>query len=534
MFTMLSDLLSRPAPKDAVALIDRNRIVTADALEEESRRVAQGLLELGVGEGDRVALWLPNVTAWLACLFACARIGAIVVSVNTRFRSTELQDILGRSGARVLVFWPGFRGIDFEGILNDIDPASLHALSAIVAYTEGTELLPTRIVGHAPVRYETLAESTPFTSDHGNPDSGVILFTTSGTTRAPKFVLHKQRAIAGHAGHVARAFGFEAADARILLTIPLCGTFGLTAGLAALAAGRPLVMMPTFDARNAAELISRYAVTHFPAAGDIVAQLLALSSEARPYPSVRLVIGVRTGQAAPAQARGLRLVGVYGSSEVQAMVSRHSESATPEQRELGGGVLVAREARVRARDAASGGILPHGQNGELEFRMPSQMVGYFGDEDATRAATTEDGYVRSGDLGYTVEGGGFVFLARIGDALRLSGFLVNPLEIEAVLNEHPAIETSQVVGVESARGTEAVTFVVLKADAKLDERAVIAHCARRIARFKVPARVFAVDAFPVTHSANGTKIQKAKLREMAVRMMMSETENAGIYSSKTS
>ncbi|MGZ5226519.1 MAG: AMP-binding protein [Burkholderiales bacterium] len=532
MFTTLSDLLSRRAPKDSVALIDRSRIVTALALEDESRRVARGLLELGVRKGDRVALWLPNVTAWLACLFACARIEAVVVSVNTRFRSMELQDILGRSGARVLVFWPGFRGIDFEGILNDIDAGSLHTLSSIVAYTEGTELLPARIVGHAPVRYETLAATTPLNEHHVNPESGVILFTTSGTTRAPKFVLHTQRAIAGHAGHVARAFGFEAADARILLTIPLCGTFGLTAALGALAAGRPLVMMPTFEARTAAELISRHAVTHFPAAGDIVAQLLALSSEERPYPSVRLVVGVRTGQAAPAQARGLCLVGVYGSSEVQAMVSRHSESAAPEQRELGGGTLVARDASVRARDAASGGILPHGQSGELEFRMPSQMVGYFDDEDATRAAMTEDGYVRSGDLGYTVEGGGFVFLARIGDALRLSGFLVNPLEIEAVLNEHPAIETSQVVGVEGVRGTEAVAFAVLKAGAKVDEHALIAHCARRIARFKVPSRVLAVDAFPVTHSANGTKIQKAKLREMAVEMM-TETENAGISSSKT-
>ena len=161
------------------------------------------------------------------------------MSVNTRFRSMELQDILGRSGARVLVFWPGFRGIDFEGILNDIDPASSRTLSSIVAYTEGTELVPDCIVGHAPLRYETLAATAPLNEHHANPDSGVILFTTSGTTRAPKFVLHNQRAIAEHAGDVARAFGFEAADAHILLAIPLCGTFGLTAGLAALSAGRP-------------------------------------------------------------------------------------------------------------------------------------------------------------------------------------------------------------------------------------------------------------------------------------------------------
>jgi fatty-acyl-CoA synthase len=273
-------------------------------------------------------------------------------------------------------------------------------------------------------------------------------------------------------------------------------------------------MMPTFEAREAASLIAAHSITHFAAAGDIVARLLELSPEARPYPSVRLVIGARTGQAAPAEARGLCLVGVYGMSEVQAMVSRHFEADPPERRELGGGTLVAAEARVRARDTATGAILPHGESGELEFRMPSQMAGYFENDEATRAAVTDDAYVRSGDLGYTVEGG-FVFQARMGDALRLSGFLVNPLEIEEILGGHPHVAAAQVVGVEGERGTYAVAFVVPRPGAQIAEAHLIAHCAQRIAGYKVPKRVFTLDEFPVTHSANGTKVQKAKLREMA-------------------
>jgi len=129
------------------ALIERGRAVTYQELAQQSWRLAQGLRKLGVAPGERVALWLPNVTAWLACLFACARIGAIAVSVNTRFRSHELADIIARAGARVLVCWPAFRGIDFAAILADCDPRAMQRLERIIVYTEGGEPAPQAILG---------------------------------------------------------------------------------------------------------------------------------------------------------------------------------------------------------------------------------------------------------------------------------------------------------------------------------------------------------------------------------------------------
>jgi fatty-acyl-CoA synthase len=107
-------------------------------------------------------------------------------------------------------------------------------------------------------------------------------------------------------------------------------------------------------------------------------------------------------------------------------------------------------------------------------------------------------------------------LSRIGDVLRLAGFLVNPMEIEAVLDTHPAVAASQVVGIDGPRGPRPVAFVVPKSSDALDEAALIAHCAKQIAQFKVPHHVLPIDAFPFTPSANGNKIQKAKLREMAL------------------
>ena len=512
----LTELLTRRVAKGGIALYDRDRPVTAAALEDEVKRVAQGLHDLGVRVGDRVAVWLPNVPAWPACFFAIARLGAICVATNTRFRSGEIADIVGRSGAKVLVYWPGYRGIDFDGILRDAGVGKLDTLQTIVAYGEpGDPPVDHAALGKPVVAYADLLKKAPYAQDHARPDLGCLIFTTSGTTKLPKFVLHHQASMASHAAEAAREFGYGDPDAVTILNVPMCGTFGMSNAIAPLAGGRPLVMMPTFDVRDSARMINQYRVTLMHATGDIVAQLRNYSTEPIPYPTVRRVLGVRAGQAKPADARGLKMIGIYGSSEMQAVLSKQDDDMTPEQREVGGGKLITKATQVRAVDLATGKTLPHGEQGELQFKGPSCMMGYFGNEEATREAFTADGYFRSGDLGYTVADGDFVFLSRIGDVLRLSGFLVNPMEIEAVLDAHDSVQVSQVVGVDGPRGPLPVAWVTLKSGARLDEAALTAHCAKQIANYKVPKFVLAIDEFPFTPSANGNKIQKAKLRDMA-------------------
>jgi len=504
-------------------LFDRDRPLAYAALADASTRLARALRELGVCRGDRVALWLPNIPAWLALLFACARLGAIAVSVNTRFGSHEVADIVGRSRSKLLCFWPGFKHIDFSGILIGCDRAALSALEALLVYEEDGAA-PAELVGKPAHRYRKLIERVPLAHDDSRPEAGCVMFTTSGTTKAPKFVLHDQQTLIRHATDVAAGFGYNAAQAKILLTAPLCGVFGFCNAMAAIAAGRPLVMYPSFDALEAARAVQRHAITHTNATDEMIQQMLAAVSEPRPFPSAQFFgyaafSPALAGLPAQADARGLRLVGLYGMSEVQALMARQSESAPPAERALGGGRPVAAEARVRARDPESGDVLPHGAAGELEFQVPSRMVGYFENEEANRAASTHDGWFRSGDLGYTTADGRFVFIARLGDALRLSGFLVSPAEIEDVLQQHASVQAAQVVGVDTAAGVTPVAFVILRAGALFDEPALIAHCAERIAKFKVPLRVFALEAFPVTPGANATKIQKGKLREMARELL---------------
>jgi fatty-acyl-CoA synthase len=154
------------------------------------------------------------------------------------------------------------------------------------------------------------------------------------------------------------------------------------------------------------------------------------------------------------------------------------------------------------------------------------MVEYFGNPEATRDAILEGGWYRSGDLGYTCEDGRFVFLTRIGDSLRLGGFLVSPLEIEDCVQQVPGIDGCQVVAANIGTSLRPIAFVTLRPGAALDEAAVIAHVGARLARFKVPVRVFAIDAFPVTEGTNATKIQKHRLRDLAQARLDAEARPA--------
>lgn len=527
----LTGLLAERAAAGAIVCFDRERPVACAELADEAARLAGALRELGVVEGDRVAIWLPNATAWLAAFFACARLGAIGVAVNTRFRSAELADIVGRSGARVLITWPAFARADFVAVLRGCPPAALSGLTAVIAYDEAEPAADERLAALRAAlpasavlrRYAQCVAGAPLVDDRARPDAGCAIFTTSGTTRAPKFVLHDQRTLVAHAADVVRAWGIDAASS-LLLAPPLCGVFGVCCALAMLAAGRPFAMMPAWDARYGAELIERHGITHLNATDEAIAQLLELHEGTPAYPTLRFVGYAAFNPALSdiverAHARGMTLIGLYGISEIQALFARQSEHAPLAQRRLAGGRPVSAQASVRARDPGSGEVLAHDQAGELEFHCPSRMVGYFGNPQATAEAVDAAGWYRSGDLGYTTADGGFVFLTRLGDSLRLGGFLVSPGEIEDCVQGATGIDGCQVVGVTHAGALRPVAFVTLRAGAKLDEAAVVAHVAARLARYKVPLRVFALEAFPVTEGTNATKIQKHRLRDLALERL---------------
>ncbi len=502
----------------ATALVEDGNTMSFETLEQRSCALAAGLKGRGIAEGSRVALWLPNRSDWLICLFALARIRAIAIAVNTRFRSAEVEDIVGRSGCTALIYEPGFKGIAFDAILRDADPAALHKLTLVITARGGVR--EAAAAGAEHVALDDLAREAGPPDHHADPGDGAIVFTTSGTTSKPKFVLHTHRSLSIHAGEVAQAFDYVAPDTVLLQALPLCGTFGLTQAMAAIAAGRPSINMAAFDAREAVRLIAEHQVTTFNSSDEML-QRICDASQPQALKTIKWC-----GFAAFTNARvdsfvencaraGLKATGLYGMSEVQALYARQPLSADIAGRALAGGVLTSPDAQVQVRDPDTGDPLPQGQTGELYLKGPSLMRAYMDDPEATSRGIGEDGFVRSGDLGYLLDDRRFVFETRMGDGIRLGGFLVNPAEIDAWLERHPSVATSQTVGIVIDDHMRPASFVIATENYLVDEASLIAHCSEGLAKFKVPQRIFPLEDFPTTDGPNGKKIQRGRLRAMA-------------------
>jgi len=506
----LPSILSLGAARDlhAPAVTDDAGTLDWAAFTARVAGAAAQLRRAGAGPGAPVALWMPNSADYLATIFAVARLGALAIHVNTRYRAAEVGMLLQRSRAAVLVTEWGFAPVDFPSVLTSVPAEDRASLRQVIG-----RHLPggaTSIAG-VPVQPLDPQGDAPGTA---TPEAPCLTFTTSGTTSGPKLVLHVQRSIAGHAIQVMRALGTDQPGATLLAAVPLCGTFGNAAAMAAVAGGAHIVCMDRFDGAEAVRLIRRHRITHSVGGDDMMARIIAAAGEQR-LTTMRLFGFAAFHSRAPATAAaaaaaGLEPAGVYGSSEVQALFAV-SHGAN---RLCGGGRLTHAGAEVSVRNPETGAVLPPGQSGELCFRAPSLFAGYLGNDAATAKATTADGFFRSGDLG-RIEGDSFVYEARLGDTLRLGGFMVNPEEIEGFLVSLPGVAGAQVVAARTGGEAVPVAFVTARPGAHLDEAKLVAQCRQQIARFKVPARIVTVEAFPTTDSPNGPKIQRVRLREMA-------------------
>ncbi len=465
----------------------------ARELSGDGATIAGWLREGGLEPGDRVAVWAANGRGYLLALAAAAAGRFVVVSINTRFSPDEAWSIIERSGARVLVTDQAL----------ERNPGGVRVISA-------TDL----------VRYVDAAPPV----DEGGAGDPFIVFTTSGTTSKPKLVLHRQSSIAEHGIEVASTFPYRADD-RVMIALPLCGVFGLTGFVAAVAGGSEIWLPPKFDAADVAATIESVAITSMNGSDDMFHRLL---STRRDLSSIRQggygAFNPSLGDVVErADQAGVALAGLYGMSEVQAQFSFRHPSDPIGERTRAGGRLASGRSAARVVDPDSGNPMPAGEAGELQLRGPSLFAGYLAeggaaiDDELTGRAFVTDGegdrWFCTGDLARMEADGGFEFLTRMGDVLRLGGFLVSPAEIEEAVLDSPAITEVQAVAVNRPGGARPVAVVT--ASGPVDEQAVIDHCATRLARFKVPVRVVVVDDFPTTPSANGTKIQRNKLVAIA-------------------
>jgi fatty-acyl-CoA synthase len=503
-----------------------------------SGRLAAGLIREGVKPGEHVAVLLANHPEFVALKFAISRAGAVAVPINYLNRRDELGYVLRQSNASMLVTMDGFRGLDYLGMLDELAPGwetggggqLLPRLRRVVVFPVGGS--PSRVSAMGLTSLEDDERSRP-TIDHPGAASTSDIIYTSGTTGSPKGVqlTHDMLLRTAFGSAYARAFSD---GLRTLFSLPMYHVYGYVEGmLSVLFVGGAIIPRLKFDAADTLRALARHRATDLLL---IPTMTMALLQELRkaPYDLSSLKTLISSGGRAPTSIWD-QMAALFGSKEVttgygMTEVTASSTVTRPDDpterlrttngrlRFVGpagdpglGGVLV----QYRVVDPDTGLDVTPGQVGELVAKGPGVTAGYYDKPDATAAAFTADGWLRSGDLGRFDAEGYLTLAGRCKESYRCGGEQVLPGEIEDLLTTHPDVQQAHVVPVPNDRmGEVGVAFVVLTPGSSVTPLELVELCAGRLARFKVPLHVLSIKAedVPVTPSGRARKfmlVQKA-------------------------
>ena len=503
---------------------------TFAAVSAHADRVAKGLMASGIQPGDMVSLWLTNCPEWIFAMFALAKIGAIQVPINTRFRTDDLQYVMGQSDSTTLITHDVSGQVNYldivrkvlplaEGDGGEISSEQFPKMKRVIIKSEreypGTDSWGALLSAGDAVSDSALRER----ADAVDPDGTVFIMYTSGTTGFPKGVMHSHKIIRNVEDRANR-MAITRNDV-ILNYLPLFHLFGYSEGaMMSMVTGARQVITATFDPDECVELIEKERVTIMNGFETHLKDLID-AQERSPHDMSSLRTGLFAAGMHSAtdinRKAGTVLAPIktftgYGMSEMGVGPMLSSLDSSEEQRcETSGYPIQGYECRVI--DPETGQEQPHEVPGELVIKGYSMMQGYYGKPKETADCYDAEGWFHTGDMAQTREDGYIRFLGRYKDMLKIGGENVDPMEVEGRLLEHPGVHQVAVVGFPDARLTEvAVAFVQPVPEAGIKPQEVIDYCKGRFASFKIPRHVLFVEEFPMTASG---KIQKVKLRELA-------------------
>ncbi|WP_101946481.1 FadD3 family acyl-CoA ligase [Mycobacterium sp. 3519A] len=460
---------------DAEAVVDGPLRLTFTELVARIRCAAGAFNDFGVQKGDRVAIWAPNCAEWIIAAFGLLTAGGVLVPVNTRFKTDEAADVIGRSGAKAVLIQKGFLGQDFSA------PAGIPAID---------------------LKSDFLSGGAPFERAVDGADISDIIFT-SGTTGRPKGAKMNHRQTLRMYEEWATLADLREGD-RYLMINPYFHTFGLKAGLiASFLRGATMVPVAAFDIDRVVELVDTERITMLPGPPTLYHSLLAVTDKDK---LATLRAGVTGAADIPVElVRRIHdelpfqtLMTGYGLTEAgNVTLSRPGDSFEDVATTAG---LPCEDIEVRVAD-----------DGEVLVRGYGVMQGYLDDPVATAEAIDADGWLHTGDLGTFTESGRLRIVGRKKDMFIVGGFNAYPAEIEGFLMEHPAVAQAAVIGVPDDRlGQVGKAFVVVKpGKTGLTGDELITWSRERMAGFKVPRFVEFLEQLPL--NATG-KVMKDKLR----------------------
>jgi fatty-acyl-CoA synthase len=509
---------------------------TFKEFREVCNKVAKGLMALGIKRGEKIAIWANNVPEWVYTQYGSARMGAVLVTVNTSYKSAELEYLLEQSDSTTLILLSGVREPD-EYIktinkvcpeLKDAEPGKTHCkrlpfLKNLIHI--GKERVP------GMYNWDDIMEMGKSVSDADlekrlatlEPDDVINMQYTSGTTGFPKGVMLTHTNLIGNAKSMAQCMKLTSDDA-MCIPVPFFHCFGCVIGtmtcmvsattMAPVVAFNPVDVLKTVEASKCTALLG--VPTMF------IAELEEMKKNK--YDTTSLRTGVMAGSTCPNEVMNqvIKEMGayemtiVYGQTESSPGITqtRDNDSLAIKTSTVG---CALPNVEVKIVDPISGDEMPRGKQGELCTRGYHVMKGYYKMEEATKNAIDKDGWLHTGDLAEMDENGYCKITGRMKDMIIRGGENIYPREIEEFLYTHPKIKDIQVVGVPSEKyGEEVAAFIQLKPGDTATAEEIKGFCKDQISYHKIPRYIFFVDDYPTTASG---KIQKYKLRDKATEKL---------------
>ena len=516
---------------DAVAVTDgtgRSPDITFRELISWTDRLAGELYARGLRRGDCVGVYLPNWADAIVWQIAASAVGAHVIGINTRYGDAEVEHVLQKAQPTMVAIAHDFLDLPLNARLKSgakataSQPPQVAVISAPGAPTPADEEARQYDCGSG--AWVPGQEGAP--SSDWEPDTEgsrlAVAFTTSGSTGKPKLAAHTSQNVCLHLRNCAKAAELGP-DTVTLVNLPLSGVLAFVPAYAALASGGSVVLEPSFTPESSLDLMRRFAVTHLTCADDIAGRIKdAWYSNQQPLEHFRFLLFAdfygysRSIAEWVEDTLGAHALGIFGSSEVFSLLTFwRSEDDRPD-RWLPGGHPAGPGIQLRIVDQFDRTPLPAGETGEIEIRGYPVVDRYLGDDGTEFARNVnEDGWFHTGDQGRMPDDSTLVYTARLSDSLRLKGFLVEPMEIETIMTEVEDVASAKVVGIAVGGETRAIGFVSPKDGKSVSADAVTAHCAERLAKFKVPYAVHVLDDMPMTVGTNGNKIRSKELRRIA-------------------
>jgi fatty-acyl-CoA synthase len=532
---LLEQVANERPEHEAVVYPDRNLRYTYKQFDDLCRHAAKGYMELGIQKGDHVAIWASNYPEWVTSQFATAKIGAVLVTVNTNYRAAELEYLLKQSDSTTLVLMESYKGTSYIDTLYEVVPELKTSAPGCLQSEELPFLKNVIVLGEnrypGMFLWSDLMEMGEKAGDELldermnslEPDDVINMQYTSGTTGFPKGVMLTHTNLVNNAANIAACMDLTHKD-RMCIPVPFFHCFGCVLGtMACVSVGATMVPVQEFDVLSVLQAVQNEKCTALHGVPTMfISELNHPEFEQFDLSSLRT--GIMAGSPCPTEVMkavtekmgAKEITIVYGQTESSPGITQTRTKDPIELRVSTVGRALP-NVEVKIIDPVTNQEVPFGVQGELCTRGYHVMKGYYQNPDATNEAIDQDGWLHTGDLAVMDENGYCKITGRLKDMIIRGGENIYPREIEEFLYTHPKVLDVQIIGIPDEKyGEEVMAWIRLREEETATPEEIREYCEGKISHFKIPRYIEFCTEFPMTASG---KIQKFKLREDANRIL---------------